>query len=924
MRQVLRRFDWLLIAVAAFAAAYLLRASGQLTGLENRIVDWRSSLLHRPVASDIVIVGIDERSLAALSQWPWPRERHAQLLKFLNRAGARQVFVDIDFSSPTNPHDDALLTDALAHWQGERPILPVYLQQASGDKAGVVATRPLPQLVRYARLASVNVMPGADGLVRALPAAWRIDGSETPSVVSAVTGATLPPNVQPMPIDFSIDPSSFAYFSYSDVLRNHVSVAEFSGKTVFVGATAVELGDMLPVPRYRALPGVELLALAAATAEHGVPRVPPSWLYLATLATLALAAAAALRHHGWRRNLSVLALACALAALLDGVLFRAFRYELELAPLLALGLAVFLLTTLRALDEQTLHALLYRLGLERREALLKSIVESCADCILCIDAHGIVQTANPAALRLFAASAPVLRGAPVALFIPMLAECLQNLASSTDSASLTQASEFDARDIDGAVFPVEIALSRVWAKDEPLYTAIVRDIRERRAQERALEHRATHDELTALPNRAGLNARLETLLAETMPERSLALMMLDLCRFKEVNDTLGHEVGDRVLREAARRFEAVVGDAGFVARLGGDEFVVLIEQLPAARGAAELATRLCDCLRTPIHVDSIPIDIGVDIGIAVFPHDAHTPVMLLRHADVAMYEAKRRGSGHEYYDPKYNEYSVRRLTMVGELRKAIADGTIGLCYQPLINLCTGRVDCVEALLRWRHAAFGDVSPAEFVGMAETTDLIWPLTEWTLGEALSRLRCWHEAGLSLRVAVNLSARMLQDGTYPGRLRALLARFGTDPASLELEITESAMMSDPRRALEVLSAIHALGVQISVDDFGTGFSSLAYLRDLPVHALKLDKSFIIDMRSREDNRVIARSTAQMAHALGLRIVAEGVETSWHAQELTAAGYDYAQGYYYSAALPADACERWIRTRHALEPELAAAVA
>jgi diguanylate cyclase (GGDEF)-like protein/PAS domain S-box-containing protein len=924
MRHVLRRFDWLLIAVAAFAAVFLLRAGGQLTGFENRLADWRATLLHHQIASDIVIIGIDEHSLAALDQWPWPRRRHAQLLEFLNRAGARQVFVDIDFSSATTPRDDTQLAEALAHWRGERPILPVYLQQASGDKSAVFATRPLPQLARYARLAAVNVVPGEDDMVRALPAAWPIDGHETPSVVSTLAGMRA--DAHPIRIDFSIDPSSLTYFSYSDVLNNRVPAAEFSGKTVLIGATAVELGDMLPAPRYRTLPGVELLALATATAERGLLRSPPSGLYLALLAALALAAAATMRRRSWPLNLALLVLACVVAAVGNGVLFKELRYEFELAPLLALGLAAFLLTTLRALDEQTVHALLYRLGLERREALLKNIIDASVDCILCIDAHGIVQTANPAALRLFGVPDSALVGTPVALFVPTLAEHLLALARDADSAPPASASEFDARDIDGVTFPVEIAVSRVKVKGEPLYTAIVRDIRERKAQQRALEHRAMHDELTALPNRAGLNSRLEALVAEAPSERYFALLMLDLCRFKEVNDTLGHEVGDLVLREAARRFSAVAGNGGFVARLGGDEFVVVIEQTPAARGAAELATQLCDSLRTPIHINAIPIDIGVNIGIAAFPHDAHTVEILLRHADVAMYEAKRRGSGYEYYDPKYDEYSVRRLTMVSELRRAIAAGTLRLCYQPLINLHTGRVDGVEALLRWRHAAFGDVSPAEFVGMAETTDLIWPLTEWTLGEALSRLRHWHESDLPLRVAVNLSARMLQDGSYPERLRALLARYGTDPAWLELEITESAMMSDPKRALEVLSAIHGLGVQISVDDFGTGYSSLAYLRDLPVHALKLDKSFIIDMRQREDNRVIARSTAQMAHALGLRIVAEGVETSWHAEELATAGYDYAQGYYYSAALPADACERWIRARHALEldPMIAAEVA
>ncbi|HTU61467.1 MAG TPA: EAL domain-containing protein, partial [Polyangiales bacterium] len=247
----------------------------------------------------------------------------------------------------------------------------------------------------------------------------------------------------------------------------------------------------------------------------------------------------------------------------------------------------------------------------------------------------------------------------------------------------------------------------------------------------------------------------------------------------------------------------------------------------------------------------------------------------------------------------------------------IARSTISLCYQPLVNLATGGVDCVEALLRWQHPTLGDVSPSEFIGMAETTDLIWPLTEWTLHEAVRQLREWRRQELAVRVAVNVSARMLQDRSYPERLAALLSGSGIEGAWLELEITESAMMADPQRALSVLQRVHELGLQISVDDFGTGFSSLAYLRDLPVQALKVDKSFVIDMHERSDNRIIVDSTAQMAHALSLRVIAEGVETRWHAEHLTAVGYDYGQGYYYSAALPPEQLRAWISTRRACAP-------
>jgi EAL domain-containing protein (putative c-di-GMP-specific phosphodiesterase class I) len=274
-----------------------------------------------------------------------------------------------------------------------------------------------------------------------------------------------------------------------------------------------------------------------------------------------------------------------------------------------------------------------------------------------------------------------------------------------------------------------------------------------------------------------------------------------------------------------------------------------------------------------------------------------------------MYVAKRRGASHEFYDAKYDENTVRKLAIGGELRSAIAGNHLSLHFQPQVNLRSGLVESCEALVRWTHPVQGVIGPAEFVAIAEATDLIRPLTEWTLSTALSQARYWRDRGVHLRVAVNLSARLLQDTGFPARLRTLLDASGVAAASLELEITESAMMLDPARALRVIQEIDKLGVLISIDDFGTGYSSLGYLRDLPVHALKLDKSFVIGMRNNSDDRIIVESTAKMAHGLKLELVAEGVENDWEAHFLAAAGYDYAQGFLYSRALPADKFLSWV---------------
>ncbi len=500
---------------------------------------------------------------------------------------------------------------------------------------------------------------------------------------------------------------------------------------------------------------------------------------------------------------------------------------------------LFVAAAVRSLEIQTWRAISYAIGMRRRDALLKSVVQSSTDCIVCIDDNGIIKTANPAAARLFNCAAYDLVDEPISKFITLFAG---DGASARLGAMHGVIRECDARTRDGEVFPVEISLSRVRLNTERLHTAIVRDIRERRAQTRRLQHQATHDSLTSLPNRAALLAQLERGLAPDRSQPSITLLMLDLCRFKEVNDTLGHNVGDRVLCEVAHRFQQALGDRGFIARIGGDEFTVVLDQPHSAETIASTSQSLSDCLRAPIDVAGISIEVGVSIGIARFPQDASEAQTLLRHADVAMYLAKKRGSPFEYYDAALDENSVRKLAIGGELRSAIAGGQLELHFQPQVNLRTGMVDSVEALVRWFHPTQGAISPAEFVAIAEATDLIRPLTEWTLSGALSQVRAWRERGVHVRIAVNLSARLLQDTAFPAHLQKLLEQSGVSAPSLELEITESAMMLDPARALRVIQEIHKLGVLISIDDFGTGYSSLGYLRDLPVHALKLDRSFV----------------------------------------------------------------------------------
>ena len=464
---------------------------------------------------------------------------------------------------------------------------------------------------------------------------------------------------------------------------------------------------------------------------------------------------------------------------------------------------------------------------------------------------------------------------------------------------------------DGTEFWVEFSIVPV-TNAHGWYThwvSVQRDITARK-QIDSLRHQATHDALTELPNRVLLQDRLTQALADAARDATpIALLLLDLDRFKEINDTLGHHVGDQLLQRIGPRVLELLCGADTMARLGGDEFAVL---LPGAEEAAAtaLATEILAALAVPFMLEGQSLDVGASIGIALAPAHGDDAATLLRHADVAMYVAKRGHQGHAVYDPAQDGNNPLRLGLMGELRAAIAQGELLLYYQPKLDHTSGRVSGVEALLRWPHPVHGLIAPDQFIPLAEQTGLIAPLTWWVLETALAQCQTWARAGLLLGVAVNLSARTLHDLALPARITALLATYGVPAGLLTLEVTESALMADPTRALNVLTQLAEQGVCLAIDDFGTGYSSLAYLKRLPVHQLKIDRSFIQHLVEGGADAAIVASTIGLGHHLGLRVVAEGVETAEAWQLLAASGCDVSQGYHLSRPVTATELERWLR--------------
>ena len=433
------------------------------------------------------------------------------------------------------------------------------------------------------------------------------------------------------------------------------------------------------------------------------------------------------------------------------------------------------------------------------------------------------------------------------------------------------------------------------------------------AEKEHKSHQALHDGLTGLPNRTLFYERVEQAIdASRRGNQKAALMLIDLDRFKEVNDSLGHHIGDLLLEKIGVRLREAMRKGDTVARMGGDEFAVVISDISGVEDARHAAARFLQSLERPIELEEVAQDLTLDvegsIGVVICPDDGTDVDTLMQRADVAMYTAKEVHNGYEFYSTDRDRNTPKQLALLGELRKAMEDDELFLCFQPKVAMDTGLVTGVEALLRWHHPKRGLISPDEFIPQAERTGLIHALTRYTIEKALDQLREWRAAGLHMNVAVNLSRPNLINLQFPTEIAQLLSDRGVPPSNLELEITESSVMADPLRARVVLAKLAEQGILLSLDDFGAGYSSLAHLKRMPVNQIKIDKSFVIGMLSNDNDRVIVRSIVDLGRNLGLSVVAEGVESGAAWEALMAMGCDMAQGFWLGEPMaPGDVLQR-----------------
>jgi diguanylate cyclase (GGDEF)-like protein/PAS domain S-box-containing protein len=542
--------------------------------------------------------------------------------------------------------------------------------------------------------------------------------------------------------------------------------------------------------------------------------------------------------------------------------------------------------------------------LRKAEALARVTGETSIDTMVTFNDKGKVLTVNPAVKKMFGYNVNELLESDLWILVPsFFHEGLKSIHDSTGSLK-----EFKAIRKDRSTFPAEIQIGSTYLEESLIYACTIRDVSERKQQMAALEYQALHDGLTGLPNRALLNNQIEQYIHARTDDQSMALLIIDLDNFKSINDTLGHYHGDLLLQKVGERLKNILSPTETIARLGGDEFAILLPNKNREEGILK-AQQILESLKKPFSLEGHLLTIAPSIGITLFPDHGNDVVNLIRRADVAMYLAKRTGQGFVVFSHEQEESNMACLMLMGELQDAIDHDGLMLYYQPKVDLKSGRLLDVEALVRWNHPQQGFIPPDQFIPLAENMGLIKPLTQWVLNEALRQCHLWNQVGLNIRVAVNLSVRNLQDLQLPNQVDKLLKQWMVKPENLVLEITESFLISDPIRAMDVLSRLNDLGVGLSIDDFGTGYSSLAYLKKLPVHEIKVDKSFVMDMVNDKNDAMIVRSIVNLAHNLGLKVVAEGVESQEIWDMLADLGCDAAQGYYMSRPIPPNEFISWV---------------
>ena len=895
--------------------------TGLAGALKNSLIDLRFGLSPRPASGGIAVVAIDPPSIEAIGVWPWPRRVHADLIDVLTLAGAADIAFDVDFSTPSTPEFDQAFAKALER-AGGSVVLPTFEQRVrAGDAQALYVNRPLPNFAKHAWPAVVNVSTETDGIVRRYPYGKTLDGSFLPSMGAVVTGRYEPAR-DPFWIDFSIQPLSVPVVSYRDVLNGEPSVLKLlKGKKVIVGGTALELGDRFNVPNGHTMPGVVLQALAVESILQG--RLLHELSLVAKLAgPIIIILGMIVLWHRTSAMMRVTILA-AIAATAEAIAILVQAKFPFMADTSLLHITVAAYATAIALDEIDLRGLLGLIA-ERR---FQRIAMALGDGLVCADKNGLITVWNPTASAIFGFQPEEMLGCPLDMICagsadPTAPNTFSILALPHEllQAPGGKTMELFGRRKNGELFSLEACFSGWPGRDGFNYGAVLRDISVRKREAARIRYLAEYDAQTGLANRHTLMTHLEDALPKAKASAGeVALLVVGLDKFQFVVDMLGHAYGDQVICAVAERLVKVCGDASLLARLDGDEFTVVVEGGDAATAAVEMAERICRTFSEgPLTVDTRQQSISASIGIAAFPTECRTADEMLSSAHLALYRAKaeKRGSYVVFERSIRIELEVR-ARLEAELTTALERNEFELFYQPKVSLEDDSVIGAEALIRWQHPYRGLLAPSEFMHVVKTSALSDRLALWILQTACRQARQWQTKGADLSIAINLAPSQFRSNDLVSTIDAALRETGCLPSRLELEVTEDILVDD-EKAVEIFRDIRNLGVHILLDDFGTGYASLSYLKKFPISGLKIDRSFVSQLRSDIDNAAIVSSTIGLSTLLGLSVVAEGIEDRGTANLLARMGCKQGQGYFFGRPMPAVEFERrFLNARNETNP-------
>ena len=903
----------LIVRGAAIGLVCTLLLSGCLGPLQSAIDDYRFDFLRRPPTGRIVLLDIDERSIRSVGVWPWSRSVHAAIVDKLRALHAADIAFDVDFSSPSTPEGDATFEAALKRADGS--VMLAALQQATefgpGKGTTVVASRPLDRFASNAWEGSVDVWPDPDGRLRWFSHGEAFDGALVPSLAALLGSASAVTNGRSM-IDYGIDAGRLRHVSVAALLDGTVDPTLIEGRSVVVGASAVELHDFFQVPRFGLMSGSVVQAMAAESLLQGralQPTTPPVTLLLAGV-VLGLVCFV-----GGRLPYAPSLALCMGTSVLVEVGALLVQTVLPVVPITApihAGLVAFIVIAVSSeVAERRVKLMAARRGANELRIILDRVVADNFAGIVVVDQDGFVRAISEAAVAVLGSGAASGTGRQFRDVLPStLAEQVTvALTHARPCGSLpSQARDLQIATGDRSSITldcvttvselVEPSATRRRVASEFVVCLTFRDVTVERRAQIHLAEMARVDVLSGLANRFVLLQRLDEIRTETVGHRE-ALLLFDLDRFKLVNDRLGHAAGDVLIRTVADRVRTLMAPGDVAARLGGDEFALVVDRASSDE-VGEFAQTLVRQLGGSHTVGDYQVSITVSVGFALAA--GGDSKHLMRCADAALYAAKIAGGDRSrFYDEAMRAVVEQGKAMEHELRDALRRDELEVFYQRQVDAESELIVGVEALVRWKHPERGYISPATFIPVAERTGLIEPLGRWVLATACRDAVSWP---LPIKVSVNLSAVQLARADLADTVLGALADTGLAPDRLDLELTESLLVNNDDLVRVTLGRLRALGVKVSLDDFGTGYSSLSYLKAFSVDKVKIDQSFVRDLAHDRHSAAVVRAVVGLARDLGLRVNAEGVETAGQLHLLRRLGCDEIQGYLHGKPEPSSA--------------------